>query len=195
MIATFQSKAIIVIKHKVLSHSAGVQLKRVRVECLFCASVPLRSLNPVLYSLLCVQYVGLSAVGATISLDQIQTSFTFNPPNSLTAPTNACSSPPTSVFNQLVLFISGNIEGKRVWLREFDFQPGAWAKARLHWQDNRPSTANLFSGPLLYFFCRLVLLVSLITGILFICWPKEMKEWRLKPYVGDWNSEPQKSNL
>ncbi len=110
-----QPTGIIVINSEVFSLSAGERLQRVGAVCPFMCLLP--SVHCTLcYSLSSVYNTQGSPLWAPASV-WIQSSLCLcsNPLHSLTLQHPARSSPPTSVFNQLVPFISGNT-GKK----EFD---------------------------------------------------------------------------
>lgn len=92
--------------------------------------------------------------------------------------TLSCSSPPTSVFNQLVPFISGNI-GKK----EFDWESLTPSLVFFFFQNQTspagqpPHQGWLVSKLWLSHFYSLVR-VSLITGILFNRSPRLTKQWQ-----------------
>lgn len=105
---------VIVINHIVFSLSAGEQ--RLWADCPFMC---LCSLYAVRLTLCTIHRVLPPRAPASVWTGS-RCCLCSNP---FTPSLPARSSPPTSVFNQLVPFISGNIGAKRVWLREFDSQP------------------------------------------------------------------------
>lgn len=112
-----QSTGIIVINSKVFSLPAGVRLQRVGAVCPFMCPLPCVHCIPhyVLRSTYNTQ--GSPLWAPTSAWTRSRHCLCSNPLHSLTLQHPARSSPPTSVFNQLVPFISGNI-GKK----EFDWE-------------------------------------------------------------------------
>lgn len=157
-----QPKGITVINHKRLSLSAGSSFRDSELTVPLCVHPSLYYISPV-----CTIILRARTVGPSISLDRVQTLFVSKPFHSHTTTPLPCSSPPTSVFNQLVPFISGNIGEK-----EFDgksLTPSLESNPKTDFT-GRPTNqitpicfqATIWVPP------QILVRVALITGILFM---------------------------